>query len=580
MFKDSISPKKQAVRAAAISQTSHPTPKGVAGRPPSGSKREPIIITTKHVSSKGKRSMLDVVTKAAGSNWVFVGMLIIMLVWVIFGFVDGMTDTWQIVMQNASSIQVYLTDILLLRQASNASNSLLTTLAELQSRNQTCERLLRAIPGCQWMETHKDPAQNLLKDGKPVESNADDILLTGGGGDVSRARYIWNNTCRTIAGGLGSLWAYIFYWIGIFFWVGIGPLFQFSDTWQLYVNTATAVALTFTSVFLQNIQQQQEDSLDKCLDYALRIDAEVEWRLREITGDYQPNPVFEIPAPTVGLIDRSIDVFADVMGSGVGLLITLIVVIAWVAVGPILEFNDNWWLIIGTFTGLVGFVDGFVLRNVYHRDEKVAEVQFDKIAESDDRLLDLLNIPAPYQTPSNPRNCATRASAKAGGWCALSSVSVGSVGVVFALLAIATIMRWSETGQLLCNTPTMVCANFSLFSLTSEHIRAAILILTCRLLKDSSSSSLSRPTTSPTSPAAPTFTTCSNIVFSSTTMLQNYLKIPIHTHIIPMKRLLPNLSFTRSGKKTMIWIYLLGKLRIEFEFKFIPFFSHKYPYYH
>ncbi|KAF7921377.1 hypothetical protein BELL_0334g00060 [Botrytis elliptica] len=468
-FKDFISPTKQPIRAAAISQTSHPTPKKAPGQPSSNGKREPILITTKDVTSKPKRNILDIVTKAAGSNWVFVAMMAIMLVWVIFGFINGTTDTWQIVMQNASSIQVYLTDILLLRQASNASNSLLTTLAELQSRNQTSERLLRQLPSCQWMETHKNPAQKLLKDDKPVESNADDILLTSGGGDISKARYIWNSTCKIIAKGLGSIWAYILYWIGIFFWVGIGPLFQFSDTWQLYVNTATAVALTFTSIFLQNIQQQQEDNLEQCLEYALRVDSEIEWRLREITNDYQPNPIFEIPAPTISRIDRSIDIFADVMGSGVGLLITLIVTIVWIAVGPILEFNDNWWLIIGTFTGLVGFIDGFVLRNVYYRDEKVTEVQFEKIAESDDRLLDLLNIPSPYQTPTKPRNFSTRASAAAGEFCALSGVCVASVGVVFALLATASIMKWSETGQLLCNTPTMIIEGFLLLILIQAH---------------------------------------------------------------------------------------------------------------
>lgn len=459
-FKNFISPTKQPIRAAAISQTSNPTPKKAPGETSSNGKREPILITTKDDISKSKRNVLDIVTKAAGSNWVFVAMMAIMLAWAIFGFINGTTDTWQIVMQNASSIQVYLTDILLLRQASNASNSLLTTLAELQSRNQTSERLLRQLPSCQWMETHQNPAQRLLKDDKPVESSADDILLTSGGGDISKVRYMWNSTCRIVAKGLGSIWAYILYWIGILFWVGIGPLFQFSDTWQLYVNTATAVALTFTSIFLQNIQQQQEDNLEQCLEYALRVDSEVEWRLREITNDYQPNPIFEIPAPTISRIDRSIDIFADVMGSGVGLLITLIVTIVWIAVGPILEFNDNWWLIIGTFTGLVGFIDGFVLRNVYYRDEKIAEAQFEKIAESDDRLLDLLNISSPYQTLTKPRNFSTRASAAAGEFCALSGVSVASVGVVFALITTASIMKWSETGQLLCNTPTMVRLTF------------------------------------------------------------------------------------------------------------------------
>ncbi|PBP28984.1 low affinity iron transporter-like protein [Diplocarpon rosae] len=115
-------------------------------------------------------------------------------------------------------------------------------------------------------------------------------------GRQTRWQRIWGAACHFFAITLGSLWAFLFYWAGIFVWVGIGPLLQFSDVWQLYINTATAISLTFTSVFLQNVQQQQEDRLDLCLNYALKIDAQVEYRLREITEDPKPNPIFEIPA--------------------------------------------------------------------------------------------------------------------------------------------------------------------------------------------------------------------------------------------------------------------------------------------
>lgn len=115
------------------------------------------------------------------------------------------------------------------------------------------------------------------------------------------------------------------------------------------------------------------------------VDAEVEWRLREITDDYQRNPVFEIHAPTIIWLDRLIDSFADGMVSSVGLLIASIVTMVWVAIEPALEFNDNWWFIIGTFTGLVRFINGLVLGNFYDRNENVAEMKLEKIAESDDR---------------------------------------------------------------------------------------------------------------------------------------------------------------------------------------------------
>lgn len=388
--------------------------------------------------------------------------------WVILGIVGGPTDTWQILFQNVSSIQVYITDILLIRQQSNSQRSLLTTLAEMQSRNQTCDRLLRQIPSCQWMETHKSPAKKIMSpNGKAIEDETEESILLDM--RMSRLAYAWNRTCHTAAVGIGSLYTLIFYWIGIFVWVGIGPLFQFSNTWQLYINTAAAVVLTFTSMFLQNVEQRQEDNLEKSLKYATKIDAEVEYRLRELTADQKPNPIFEIPPPRVTRVERSIDTFGDLMASGIGVTFSLVVTIVWIAVGPTLKFDDNWVLIIGTFTGLVGFIDGFVLRNLYSRGEKGAEEQFRAIADADKRLLDLLNLPHPERKQSKPPTLDVKVSNKISDLCGRAGTSVLSVILVILLLIIASILQWSETGQLLCNTPTMIIEGFLLLVLIQAH---------------------------------------------------------------------------------------------------------------
>lgn len=236
----------------------------------------------------------------------------------------------------------------------------------------------------------------------------------------------------------------------------------------VYINTATAVILTFTSVFLQNIQQKQEDNLEKCLHYALKIDAEVEYRLREITGDTKPNPIFEMPAVSRNWVEKKTDTFADIMGSGVGVAFSLLVTLAWICVGPILEFNDNWWLIIGTFAGLMGFVDGFVLRSLYYREEVNTKIQFQSVAISDKFLLDRLNIPF-ISIPVRKHGCAERISVWTGDKCGHRFAPAGAVLIVFGLLTIATFMRWSETGQLLCNTPTMIAEGFLLLVLIQAH---------------------------------------------------------------------------------------------------------------
>ncbi len=56
----------------------------------------------------------------------------------------------------------------------------------------------------------------------------------------------------------------------ILIWVVTGPLFAFSDTWQLVVNTATTI-VTFLMVFLiQNSQNRDAAAMQAKLDEVIR----------------------------------------------------------------------------------------------------------------------------------------------------------------------------------------------------------------------------------------------------------------------------------------------------------------------
>src|SRR5215216_2065590 len=62
-------------------------------------------------------------------------------------------------------------------------------------------------------------------------------------------------------------------------WAVSGPLFHYSDTWQLVINTATTV-LTFLAVFLiQNSQNRDGAAIQAKLDEVLRalVDARAEF---------------------------------------------------------------------------------------------------------------------------------------------------------------------------------------------------------------------------------------------------------------------------------------------------------------
>lgn len=56
----------------------------------------------------------------------------------------------------------------------------------------------------------------------------------------------------------------------ILIWAVTGPIFQFSDTWQLVINTGTTI-ITFLMVFLiQNTQNRDTEALHLKLDELLR----------------------------------------------------------------------------------------------------------------------------------------------------------------------------------------------------------------------------------------------------------------------------------------------------------------------
>jgi low affinity Fe/Cu permease len=56
----------------------------------------------------------------------------------------------------------------------------------------------------------------------------------------------------------------------ILIWLVTGPIFDYSDTWQLFINTGTTI-ITFLMVFLiQNTQNRDQEALQIKLDELLR----------------------------------------------------------------------------------------------------------------------------------------------------------------------------------------------------------------------------------------------------------------------------------------------------------------------
>ena len=97
---------------------------------------------------------------------------------------------------------------------------------------------------------------------------------------------------------VGTSWAFIMAATIIIVWAVTGPLFGFSDTWQLVINTGTTI-ITFLMVFLiQNTQNRDAKALHLKLDELIKatkgarnrmldLDKLSDEQLKELEEDYK-----------------------------------------------------------------------------------------------------------------------------------------------------------------------------------------------------------------------------------------------------------------------------------------------------
>jgi low affinity Fe/Cu permease len=85
-----------------------------------------------------------------------------------------------------------------------------------------------------------------------------------------RARDRFRGFASRASEKLGSQWAFIAALVVVVAWLVTGPLFHFSDAWQLVINTGTTV-ITFLMVFLiQSTQNRDAKAIHLKLDELIR----------------------------------------------------------------------------------------------------------------------------------------------------------------------------------------------------------------------------------------------------------------------------------------------------------------------
>ncbi|KAH8892641.1 Low affinity iron permease [Thozetella sp. PMI_491] len=398
---------------------------------------------------------LDVLVHASGSEPIFLLILAGLLAWAFLGVTYGSSTSWAIIISDVQAIVSYFFDSLLMRQQLNSYDRFIRVAAGLRSRSLTHRRMLSEI---MTREEYRVVEMVWMGSSEGAE----------GGAELPRKTLVGRVSAHA-ARVMGHIVTVVLFWAGIFVWLGFGQSMGWSDEWQLYINSATSALMVFIFAFLANIREHHHYYMEKCVELIFEVDSAVEVRLRSITGDAMPNLPVIIPAPRVNKVQRIIFYYADVVGTLVGIALLIIVMVAWVSIGPVMEFNSNWWLLIGTYAGLVGLNDGFVLRNVQARLSEYEDMAFDQVSAEDASIFVDMGIPDPKVAHTEVNSINYRLSRTMGAVCASEATVIFGIFLIFGLITAASIMRWTTTGQLICNIPPSIIESFFMMILIVGH---------------------------------------------------------------------------------------------------------------
>jgi low affinity Fe/Cu permease len=108
----------------------------------------------------------------------------------------------------------------------------------------------------------------------------------------------FRKAARSASVVLGSAWSFTAAVVVVLVWAALGPLYHYSDTWQLVINTGTTI-ITFLMVFLiQNTQNRDArainlklneliHAIDAARDQMIDIENLSDLELNEIQARYE-----------------------------------------------------------------------------------------------------------------------------------------------------------------------------------------------------------------------------------------------------------------------------------------------------
>jgi low affinity Fe/Cu permease len=106
----------------------------------------------------------------------------------------------------------------------------------------------------------------MIRQNEHVNHNGSDAST----GPVHKVHNAFRIMAHKTASAVGSPWAFTLAILAVIVWAILGPMYHYSDTWQLVINTATTI-ITFLMVFLiQNTQNRDARAFHLKLDELIR----------------------------------------------------------------------------------------------------------------------------------------------------------------------------------------------------------------------------------------------------------------------------------------------------------------------
>ena len=87
---------------------------------------------------------------------------------------------------------------------------------------------------------------------------------------------------------------------------------------------------------------------------------------------------------------------ANVLGSPWMFIVNVLLILVWLAFGPVFHFSDTWQLLVNTVTTVITYLAVFLIQNTQNRDARAVHIKLDELISSIEgarnRLVDLEDL--------------------------------------------------------------------------------------------------------------------------------------------------------------------------------------------